>query len=90
MVEILKYQAEVMLAYGDKLIQIRERGTESWQDDSGIRPLCFNWCGFEYRIKPEPRDMYVRPMDLHTHAPNGECEQTGCIKVREVEEKADG
>lgn len=39
---------------------------------------------YSYRIKPKPREWYANPMYLHAHAPNGECEQTGCIKVREV------
>ena len=38
----------------------------------------------EYRIKPKQREWYARPNDLHAHTPNGECEITGCIKVREV------
>lgn len=55
----IKQQVEVMLAYGRKVIQIRGRNCQEWTDDTGIRPLCFNWCDFEYRIKPEPREFVL-------------------------------
>ena len=30
-------------------------------------------------------DRYVRPMDLHIHAPNGECEEMGCINITRLQ-----
>ncbi len=33
-------------------------------------------------------DRYVRPMDLHIHAPNGECEQMGCINITRLQRES--
>ena len=33
-------------------------------------------------------NMYVRPMDLHIHAPNGECEEMGCINISKLQRES--
>jgi len=98
-IDEIKQQAAVMLAYGDKTIQIRQRAPDrpgwtnkEWRDDSGIRPLCFNWCEYEYRIKTEPREWEVllddgfEPIEMMTVRQPGEGER-GWIRVREVLEE---
>jgi len=75
-------QVEVMLAYGQKVIQMRGRGCGFWITDSGIRPLVFNWEKYEYRIKPEPREFWVNPNTMSVWSTEGD--DNDCIKVREV------
>ena len=38
--------------------------------------------GIEYRIKPKPREGYVRLEDIHDN--DGDLDMAGCIKMREV------
>ena len=58
-----KAAANVMLAYASgKPIQIRRRSTpqraiEKWQDV--YTSPSWSWEGFEYRIKPEPREVWL-------------------------------
>jgi hypothetical protein len=48
---------EVMQAFVDgKEIQVRERGVDEWESVSGPS---WNWYSNEYRIKPEPREIWI-------------------------------
>ena len=40
------------------------------------------WCLPEIRIKPKPREGWVRAMDIHSHI--DDCDQVELVRVREV------
>ena len=51
--------AEVMLAYaGGKFIEWRVRGSDDWGCGGDRLDVCWNWRGYEYRVKPEPREFW--------------------------------
>lgn len=71
--------APVVLAFAiGKTVQVKSPSGTVWEDASD--PSFAD--GYLWRIKPEPREGYVRPNDLHSHVDL--CELRDCIHVREI------
>jgi len=70
------------LQYRAKFIEYGEG--EGWSDMPVHEERCMQFPreDYEYRIKPEPAEGWVRPEDLHPHTDY--CGRDNCIKVREV------
>lgn len=89
---------KVMQAYLDgETIEWREKDSDEWSQFSktsfGAGPV-WDWGGQAYRIKPEPREFWVRKVyyndgsigkELHTSKPSdSDSYKTEIFKVREV------
>ena len=59
-------------------IECRSNDTREWVTDSE-----HTWTTYmQYRIKPKPREGWIKPEDLHNHGMF--CDNGKCIKVIEV------
>ena len=50
----------IMQAFVDgKAVQYRYSDAAEWFDANGLSELSWNWIAYDYRIKPEPKIIYV-------------------------------